>query len=170
MRQKNRDSQSLIPNPLSLGHEHGLSVSTDSKTRKGRSIHTTPLFFYNDFAAHFSAKTGLPCLFHHRSRDDHPQREPPHFLHIEQQGVDDKYRVQDQYRPADIREESGHLDAILFCDRLDHEIRCIADIRIGPMKTAPAEIASSMSGVTVPTVVAMPSVAPRLAAVCRKTR
>ena len=41
---------------------------------------------------------------------------------------------------------------------------------LAPMKTAPAEIASSMSGVTVPTVVAMPSVAPRLAAVCRKTR
>lgn len=131
MRQKNRDSQSLIPNLLSLDHEHGLSVSTDSKARKGRSIHTTPIFFYNDFAAHFSAKTGLPCLFHHRPRDDHPQREPPHFLHIEQQGIDDKYRVQDQYRPADIREEARHLDAILFRDRLDHEIRGVADIRIG---------------------------------------
>lgn len=131
MRQKKRDSQSLIPNPLSLGHEHGLSVSTDSKTRKGHSIPTAPLFFYNDFAAHFSTKIRLPGLFHHRPRDDHPQREPPHFLHIEQQGIDDKYRVQDQYRPADIREEARHLDAILFRDRLDHEIRGVADIRIG---------------------------------------
>ena len=132
MRQKKRDLQSLILKPLSPDHEHGLSVSTNSKTRKGRNIPTAPLFFYNDFAAHFSAKTGLPGLFRHRSRDDHPQREPPHFLHIEQQGIDDKYRVQDQYRPADIREEAGHLDAILFCDRLDHEIRGVADIRIGP--------------------------------------
>lgn len=63
MRQKKRDLQSLILKPLSLGHEHGLSVSTDSKARKGRSIPTAPLFFYNDFAAHFSAKTSLPCLF-----------------------------------------------------------------------------------------------------------
>lgn len=63
MRQKNRDSQSLIPKPLSPDHKHGLSVSTDSKTRKGRSIPTAPLFFYNDFAAHFSAETGLPGSF-----------------------------------------------------------------------------------------------------------
>ena len=63
MRQKNRDLQSLILPPLSLGHEHGLSVSTDSKTQKGRNIPTAPLFFYNDFAAHFSAKTGLPGSF-----------------------------------------------------------------------------------------------------------
>ena len=39
-----------------------------------------------------------------------------------------------------------------------------------PMKTAPAEIASSMTGVTVPTEVMTPDVAPRLPAVCRKTR
>lgn len=63
MSQKNRDSQSLILNPLSLGHEHGLSVSTDSKAQKGRSIPTAPLFFYNDFAAHFSAKTGCRASF-----------------------------------------------------------------------------------------------------------
>ena len=92
-----RDSQSLILKPLFPYHEHGLSVSTNSKTQKGRSIHTTP-----------------------------------HFLHIEQQGIDDKYRVQDQYRPADICEKAGHLDAILFRDRLDHKIRGVADIRIGP--------------------------------------
>ncbi len=102
------------------------------KRKKGAAFLLRPSSFYNDFAAHFSAKTGLPCFFHHRSRDDHPQREPPHFLHIEQQGIDDKYRVQDQYRPADIREEAGHLDAILFRDRLDHEIRGVADIGIGP--------------------------------------
>ena len=97
MRQKNRDLQSLIVNPLSPDHEHGLSVSTDSKAQKWRNIYTAPF-----------------------------------FLHIEQQGIDDKYRVQDQYRPADIREEAGHFDAILFCDRLNHEIRSVADIRIGP--------------------------------------
>ena len=63
MRQKNRGSQSLILKPLAPEHEYGLSVSTDSKTRKGRSIHTTPIFFYNDFAAHFSAKTGCRASF-----------------------------------------------------------------------------------------------------------
>ena len=32
-----RDSQSLILKPLFPYHEHGLSVSTNSKTQKGRS-------------------------------------------------------------------------------------------------------------------------------------
>lgn len=76
MRQKNRDSQSLILNPLSLGHEHGLSVSTDQKRKKGVAFLLRPSSFIMTLphtspqrpACRASFITGHETIIHKESR------------------------------------------------------------------------------------------------------
>lgn len=48
----------------------------------------------------------------------------------EYEHIDDKGWNKNGTRPAHVSEEAWHLDAALFGNGFDHEVRCITDIRI----------------------------------------
>ena len=53
------------------------------------------------------------------------------YLPEEYEGQCGEYRDQDGGGPDHVAEERRHFNLILFRDRFDHEVRRIADIRVG---------------------------------------